>query len=144
MNRKSAPQRILKVGLVQQHCNDDGAHNLKVSMDGVRDAAGRGVDTIADPAPHIVSHYTTDRNSYLFSGTRLGATAIDNRSRILGQLEELEKTSLDFYATVRSLYIQKRRDDIRNGGSGEPVPIPEISFERDDSIQQQRSSATTR
>lgn len=110
----------------------------------IRDAAGRGVDSVADPAPHLVSHFTTDRNSYLFSGTRLGATAIDRRSRILGELEELERTSLDFYATVRSLYIQKRRDDIRNGGSGEPVPIPEISFERDDSIQQQRSSATTR
>ncbi|MPY76487.1 MAG: VacJ family lipoprotein [Alphaproteobacteria bacterium] len=110
----------------------------------IRDAVGRGVDTVADPAPYIVSNHTSDTNSYLFSGTRLGATAIDNRSRILGELEELERTSLDFYATVRSLYTQKRRDDIRNGGSGEPVPIPEISFERDDSIQRQRSSATTR
>jgi phospholipid-binding lipoprotein MlaA len=87
---------------------------------------------MADPAPYIISEYTTDLNTYLFSGTRLAATAVDKRSRILGELEELERTSLDFYATVRSLYIQKRRDEIRNGGTGEPVPIPEISFERDD------------
>lgn len=110
----------------------------------IRDAAGRGVDTVADPAPYIVSNHTSDTNAYLFSGTRLAAGILDKRSRILGELEELERTSLDFYATVRSLYTQKRRDDIRNGGSGEPVPIPEISFERDDSIQRQRSSATTR
>jgi phospholipid-binding lipoprotein MlaA len=98
----------------------------------IRDAIGRGVDSVADPAPYIISELSTDLNSYLFSGTRLAATAVDRRSRILGELEELERTSLDFYATVRSLYIQKRRDDIRNGGTGEPVPIPEISFERDD------------
>ncbi len=110
----------------------------------IRDAVGRGVDSVADPMPYLISHYSTDLNSYLFSGTRLAATAIDKRSRILGELEELERTSLDFYATVRSLYIQKRRDDIRNGGSGEPVPIPEISFERDDREQGQRSSTAVR
>jgi phospholipid-binding lipoprotein MlaA len=110
----------------------------------IRDAVGRGVDSVADPMPHLISHYSTDLNSYLFSGARLTATALDRRSRILGELEELERTSLDFYATVRSLYIQKRRDDIRNGGSGEPVPIPEISFERDDREQGQRSSTATR
>jgi phospholipid-binding lipoprotein MlaA len=110
----------------------------------IRDAVGRGVDSVADPMPHLISHYSTDLNSYLFSGARLTATALDRRSRILGELEELERTSLDFYATVRSLYIQKRRDDIRNGGSGEPVPIPEISFERDDREQSQRSSASAR
>ena len=110
----------------------------------IRDAVGRGVDSVADPMPYLISHYSTDLNSYLFSGARLTATAIDRRSRILGELEELERTSLDFYATVRSLYIQKRRDDIRNGGSGEPVPIPEISFERDDRDQGQRSNASVR
>lgn len=106
----------------------------------LRDAVGRGVDALADPYPYVIDHYSTDMNAYLFSGTRLAATAIDNRSRVLGQLEELEKTSLDFYATVRSLYTQKRRDDVRNGSSGEAVPIPEISFERDDSTQRQQSS----
>jgi len=108
----------------------------------IRDAVGRGVDSMADPAPYIVSEYTTDLNTYLFSGTRLAATAIDKRSRILGELEELERTSLDFYATVRSLYIQKRRDDIRNGGTGEPVPIPEISFERDDRAPPPKQTST--
>ncbi len=110
----------------------------------VRDAVGRGVDSLADPYPYIISHYAADRYSYFFSGSRLAATAIDNRSRVLGELEELERTSLDFYATVRSLYTQKRRDDIRNGGTGEAVPIPEISFERDDTAPRQQSTAPAR
>jgi len=99
----------------------------------IRDGIGKGVDSVADPTPYLIANYAGDRTSHFFSGARLGASVLDKRSRILGELEELEKTSLDFYATVRSLYIQKRRDDIRNGGSNEPVPIPEISFERDDS-----------
>jgi phospholipid-binding lipoprotein MlaA len=108
----------------------------------IRDAIGKGVDSVADPSPILISHYESDQTSYLFSGTRFVAGALDKRSRILGELEELERTSLDFYATVRSLYIQKRRDDIRNGGTGEPVPIPEISFDRDDSTQATQASAT--
>ena len=99
----------------------------------VRDAIGKGVDSVADPVPYAISNYAGTRTSYFFSGARLGASILDKRSRILGELEELEKTSLDFYATIRSLYLQKRRDEIRNGGGNEPVPIPEISFERDDS-----------
>ena len=110
----------------------------------IRDAVGRGVDSVADPYPYIIDHYSSDTTTYLFSGTRLAATAIDKRSRVLGELEELERTSLDFYATVRSLYTQKRRDDIRNGQSGDAVPIPEISFERDDSVQRQQSSVPAR
>lgn len=99
----------------------------------IRDAVGKGVDSVADPTPYLIANYASTTTSRLFSGARLGAGILDKRSRILGELEELERTSLDFYATIRSLYIQKRRDDIRNGGTGEAVPIPEISFERDDS-----------
>jgi phospholipid-binding lipoprotein MlaA len=110
----------------------------------IRDAVGRGVDSLADPYPYIIDHYSTDMNTYLFSGTRLAASVVDRRSRVLGELEELERTSLDFYATVRSLYVQKRRDDIRNGGTGDAVPIPEISFERDDSPQRQQSRTPAR
>jgi phospholipid-binding lipoprotein MlaA len=55
--------------------------------------------------------------------------AVDNRSRNVKTLEELERTSLDFYAAVRSLYRQRRMDEIRNGESGDPVGIPSITFD---------------
>jgi phospholipid-binding lipoprotein MlaA len=99
----------------------------------IRDAVGKGVDSVAEPTPYVIAHYEGDTTARLFSISKLGAGVIDQRSRILGELEELERTSLDFYATVRSLYIQKRRDEISNGEGTEAVPIPEISFERDDS-----------
>jgi phospholipid-binding lipoprotein MlaA len=99
----------------------------------IRDAIGKGVDSVAEPTPYIIAHYEGDTTARLYSISKLGMGVIDQRSRILGELEELERTSLDFYATVRSLYIQKRRDEITNGEGNEAVPIPEISFERDDS-----------
>lgn len=108
----------------------------------VRDAIGTGVDSAAEPVGLLVSEFGSDLTSYLFSGSKLTATVLDKRSQILGQLEELEKTSLDFYATIRSLYQQKRRDDIRNGDSSEPLPIPEITFERDDSVPPQSPAPT--
>ena len=39
-------------------------------------------------------------------------TSIDDRQETLGVLEEIEKTSLDFYSSIRSMYIQKRTDEI--------------------------------
>ena len=39
-------------------------------------------------------------------------TAVDDRQESLGVLEEIEKTSLDFYSSIRSMYIQKRTDEI--------------------------------
>ena len=41
-------------------------------------------------------------------------TAVDDRQATLGVLEEIESTSLDFYSSIRSMYIQKRADEIEN------------------------------
>jgi len=48
---------------------------------------------------------------------RAGLEAIDTRARNLEAIDELKKGSVDFYATVRSLYRQHRNDLIRNGES---------------------------
>ncbi len=42
-------------------------------------------------------------------------TALDARSRAIDALDEVERTSIDFYATLRSLYRQRRIDEINNG-----------------------------
>ena len=39
-------------------------------------------------------------------------TAVDDRQETLGVLEEIEKSSLDFYSSIRSMYLQKRLDEI--------------------------------
>ena len=48
---------------------------------------------------------------------RTGLETLDTRARNLEAIDELKKGSVDFYATVRSLYRQHRNDLIRNGES---------------------------
>ena len=45
---------------------------------------------------------------------KTAGTAVDDRQQTLGVLEEIERTSLDFYSSIRSMYIQKRADEIEN------------------------------
>ena len=45
---------------------------------------------------------------------KTAGTAVDDRQETLGVLEEIEKSSLDFYSSIRSMYIQKRADEIEN------------------------------
>ena len=53
----------------------------------------------------------------------------DERERVLDALDEIERTSLDFYATLRSLYRQRRADEIRDGEPAPVIPIPSISID---------------
>jgi phospholipid-binding lipoprotein MlaA len=48
-----------------------------------------------------------------------GVRAVDARSQVLDELEELERSSLDFYASLRSVYLQRRRNEIFNGNPPE-------------------------
>ncbi|MCZ6604429.1 MAG: VacJ family lipoprotein [Alphaproteobacteria bacterium] len=72
----------------------------------VRDALGRIIDTIIDPVGFAIGP----------AGgiARTVTDGVDTRARIGDQLAEIEATSLDFYATLRSLYNQNRRSLIRD------------------------------
>jgi phospholipid-binding lipoprotein MlaA len=78
-----------------------------------RDASGRLVDYALDPLTWVGYIYDV---SYI-NTARFALDAIDTRARNLEAIDELKKGSVDFYATVRSLYRQKRNDLIRNGES---------------------------
>jgi phospholipid-binding lipoprotein MlaA len=81
-----------------------------------RDAAGRAVDSfVFDPIAWWVRANPDDRQRWQF--LRLGLVALNERSRNFDEFEEIRKTSLDPYATVRSLYQQFRRSRI---GRGDP------------------------
>ena len=41
----------------------------------------------------------------------------------------MKKTSVDYYAAVRSLYRQKRKTEINNGSILELPPIPDLSYD---------------
>jgi len=76
-----------------------------------RDLAGRIVDTFLNPITYISVVSNVD-NVGLAVG---GATLLDTRARNLQTLDQVREGSLDFYATLRSLYRQSRNDEIRNG-----------------------------
>jgi phospholipid-binding lipoprotein MlaA len=83
-----------------------------------RDVAGLVADSFADPADYVASEY-----GYLWVAVVRSAVAgVDELSRNYESLEDLEKTSLDYYATIRSLYSQRRAALIRHENSKLPNP----------------------
>lgn len=78
-----------------------------------RDAAGMVVDTLADPFGHW-SRAQGARNATHFA--RAGRMT-DWRARNFDDVEDMRAQSLDFYATIRSLYRQNRAFHIKNGVS---------------------------
>jgi phospholipid-binding lipoprotein MlaA len=75
-----------------------------------RDVVGMGGDYAMDPFTYLKWN-----NSTLYSLIRGGAEVIDLRARNVDNLDQIERTSVDLYATTRSLYRQHRNAEIRNG-----------------------------
>ncbi len=75
-----------------------------------RDLAGRVVDAVIDP----INWVGGDDFQYFKYG-RAAIRVVDLRGQNLDTLDEIERTSIDYYAAVRSLYRQSRDGAIRNG-----------------------------
>jgi phospholipid-binding lipoprotein MlaA len=78
-----------------------------------RDTVGLVVDFFLDPVRYAIQQSSFEELSYI----RAGTDAVDRRSRTIELTDDLERNSLDYYATVRSLYKQRRDDLIRNGAT---------------------------
>lgn len=74
-----------------------------------RDLFGRVVDVFIDPFNYILSDEAILVES--------GINGLDKREATLDLTKYIDETSLDPYATIRSLYTQKRMDEINNGKS---------------------------
>lgn len=92
-----------------------------------RDGIGLVVDQYLDP----LTRYLSNTHQTGLSFGRAGIDGVDTRSRYLKSLDEIEKTSLDYYATIRSLYRQKRADEIANGKGGGVRLVPGLSSDDD-------------
>lgn len=77
-----------------------------------RDLAGVAGDIAMDPFT-----YMKWNNSTLHMALRQGFEIIDLRARNVDSLDQIERTSVDLYATTRSLYRQHRNAEIRNGAT---------------------------
>ena len=85
-----------------------------------RDALGLVGNVFIDPVYQLTHNSETDiivgndnlseHNYYYYKGT----DAVDFRSKNIESIESLEKYSIDFYASVKSLYLQDRQQKILN------------------------------
>lgn len=72
-----------------------------------RDLFGRVVDAFSNPFNYIGVYGVASWQ---------GADAVHTRQELLDITDEVDETSFDPYATIRSAYIQHRADLVRNGG----------------------------
>jgi phospholipid-binding lipoprotein MlaA len=85
-----------------------------------RDLVGQAVDGYIDPGNYVAGQH------HLIGAVvaRTATSGIDLRSRNIETLAEIEKTALDYYATIRSLYRQRREAEIRH----EQTNLPSVGF----------------
>ena len=85
----------------------------------LRDTAGSFANVLGgDPWYNASVH---GNNEFLSEGLYLTSKAlsgIDFRSKNIESFDNLEKNSIDFYASVRSLYLQDRENKIKNNQRG--------------------------
>ncbi|MCH8862308.1 MAG: VacJ family lipoprotein [Proteobacteria bacterium] len=89
-----------------------------------RDGIGMGVDLVMDPFFWIIRSSSEPYLNYV----RAGVEGIDLLERNLHELEELERSSIDYYAAMRTRYRENRRGEIRNNQDLEPE-LPDYLFE---------------
>ncbi|MDE2134428.1 MAG: VacJ family lipoprotein [Alphaproteobacteria bacterium] len=75
-----------------------------------RDLAGR---ILVDHYFNPLGYVTYDGKLYVSLGENL-LKVVDQRSRSIGALRDVERNSIDYYAAMRSMYVQRRNHDINN------------------------------
>jgi phospholipid-binding lipoprotein MlaA len=92
-----------------------------------RDVLGKMlVDPYLDPLGYYFNN--TDREE-IGSGN-ITARGFTNYAAFVEQIDELRKSSLDFYGALRSLYRQRRNSEIKNGGFDDLPNIDSILDKR--------------
>ena len=93
----------------------------------VRDTVGSFINVLGgDPYYNASTHGNNEYLSDSIYMTTKVLSGVDFRAKNLESIDNLEKNSLDFYASVRSLYLQDRQHKIKNSN-----PTIEIMYEGD-------------
>lgn len=94
----------------------------------LRDAAGTAVDAFfLDPLNRI----RAEEAGWRLAAARRGAEGVDFRALYFEEVDDLRASSLDYYARVRSIYLQQRRAAIHNGAPPLDESLPDLSEEFD-------------
>ncbi len=91
----------------------------------LRDTTGMVLTMMTDP---INAYAVTEGEAWLVP-MRTAANAVDQRSKIIDEVNALRDNSVDYYAAVRSSYYQNRKAAINNVDDSELTPLPLISIE---------------
>ncbi len=91
----------------------------------LRDATGMVLTYVTDP----VNAYAVSEGEAWILPLRTATNAIDQRSKIIDEVNALRDNSLDYYAAVRSSYYQNRKAAILNIDDKAQTPLPLISIE---------------
>ena len=96
-----------------------------VGPSNVRDTVGMIAESFAlDPLGYVD---LVALDYYGYASTVVGG--LNQRVAVIGTLDEIERTSIDYYAAIRSLYRQTRNDQIRNGETdAEDLAAPTLSM----------------
>jgi len=93
----------------------------------IRDTVGSFINVLGgDPYYNASTHGNNEYLSDSVYMTTKVLSGIDFRAKNLESIDNLEKNSMDFYASVRSLYLQDRQQKITNSN-----PTIEIMYEGD-------------
>lgn len=85
-----------------------------------RDAVGRVVDYFSDP----LYWWADARDSRDLYDDVMRAQALHTRAQVLPATDDLESNSVDYYATMRSLYQQRRSNEINNQVTADDTQVP--------------------
>lgn len=88
-----------------------------------RDAIGLAAESFGDP----LDIYLQDNHMHWLSWTRMGLTAVSQREAYLDVLDDVKRTSLDFYSAMRSLYRQRRNAQINGAKNPSQYMVPSAS-----------------
>lgn len=76
----------------------------------VRDLAGRSLDVYVDPVRLWL--FDTENESWYYAKSLV--SVIDTREELLETIDDLRANSIDYYATLRSVYAQRRAALVRD------------------------------
>ena len=91
----------------------------------VRDTAGMALTYVTDP----FNAYLVSEGEAWAVPLRTATNAVDQRSKIIDEVNALRDNAVDYYAAVRSSYYQNRKAAIDNVDDSELTPLPLISIE---------------
>ena len=86
-----------------------------------RDAAGLAIDTVMDP-----TNFIPFKQHIWWSAGRAYFTVLDLKGQTYQTIQGIQRGSVDYYASLRSLYRQMRQTELRNGRSSATQDLPDF------------------